>query len=562
MLDDATLGPFVLQEEIGRGGMARVFSAYHQNDGTPVAVKLMLPGLDGTSEAEPPPEPDLGTMQVVFEEAKPESDFAQAFGYEVQAAAQLDHPCVTTVYDHGFVTADEERGRELPEGAPWLAMELVSGGTLADDIAARRWPELRQIVLDVLDGLAHAHARGLIHRDVKPGNVLVDALTERVKLADFGLAHSIQGEREGALADTSNIIGTPAYMAPEQIEARWQDYGPWTDLYAVGVMAWTLSTGRPPYQGSVTMVLQGHLEGALPTFETAHPMPEGFLGWVKGMMHPLSTGRFRRAADAAWALTQLGEVEDETAGSVQASASAPQLQSLVMNPAGPTMAMPRAATLEALQAEGLTTALFGHALVRAPIPVSWRAPRQPRRHLHGAGLALFEHRSTGLVGRVAERDRLWQALQTVTLDGRLSAILLDGPSGSGKSTLARWLTERSDEVGAAQHLEVSHSASDGAADGLGPMLSRHFRIQELKRTEAVARVAERLSQLGIEDREEAVALTELARPSTDEEHAEAGLSVRFGGPRERHVLLSRYLGHLASIRPVVLWVDDLVHGPD
>jgi serine/threonine protein kinase/tetratricopeptide (TPR) repeat protein len=560
MIAPLSLGPFVLQEEIGRGGMARVFAAYHETDGTPVAVKLM------SSELEEAPEGELevedGTAIMGDEAPDQGSEFAEAFGFEVRAAAQLDHPCVTTVYDHGFVREDEATGPGCPAGAPWLAMELVNGGTLSDDRSPRRWAELRRITLDVLDGLAHAHARGLVHRDIKPGNVLIDGETGRSKLADFGLAHSIQGERKGALADTSNVVGTPAFMAPEQIEARWQDYGPWTDLYAVGAMVWTLCTGRPPYRGEVTEVLESHLRGVLPDFKAQHPMPEGLLTWIRGMMHPMVTGRFQRAADAAWSLCELADSDQPEGPTPDAATPASgALQTLVVGAGGPTMAAVLAKHLRP-NTPPPAHAYIGHALMRAPMPEGWRAPRQPRRHLHGAGLALFEHRSTGLVGRGEERDRLWSALHKVSSERALSVVVLEGASGTGKSTLARWLVERSDEVGAGQHLAITHSAAGGANEGIAAMLTRHFRIQEFTRAGAVDRVARCLAQLGVDDREEAIALTELARPSTDEESQATGLGVRFSGPRERHVLLARYLGYLAHIRPLILWLDELIHGDD
>ena len=128
-----------------------------------------------------------GTEVLTFEDPERKSAFAEAFGFEVRAAAQLDHPCVTTVYDHGFVAESESTGAEFPAGAPWLAMELVDGGTLADERSPKTWSTLKRITLDVLDGLAHAHARGLIHRDIKPGNVLMDR-EGRLVISDFGLA--------------------------------------------------------------------------------------------------------------------------------------------------------------------------------------------------------------------------------------------------------------------------------------------------------------------------------------------------------------------------------------
>ena len=135
-----------------------------------------------------------------------------------------------------------------------------------------------KILLDFLDALAHAHARGMIHRDIKPANVLLDTVTGHVKISDFGLVHSAEfvprpghQVREISQAeDDQSISGTPAYMAPEQIQADWRRFGPWTDLYAVGAMAWKLSTGRPPYPGDINKVFEGHLRGHLPDLSAVH----------------------------------------------------------------------------------------------------------------------------------------------------------------------------------------------------------------------------------------------------------------------------------------------------
>ena len=140
----------------------------------------------------------------------------------------LDHPNVIVVLDQGV--------RE--DGRAWLAMELADADLLR--LAPRNWTEAREALIEILRGLAHIHARGLVHRDLKPVNVLSVAGTW--KIADLGIAHAVHGERTSARS-----AGSPAYMAPEQLKGDLASQGPATDLYAVGCLAWELVHGTPPF---------------------------------------------------------------------------------------------------------------------------------------------------------------------------------------------------------------------------------------------------------------------------------------------------------------------------
>ncbi len=467
----ARLGPFRIERLLGAGGMAEVWAARHEADGTPVAVKILT--RRGTGEM-----------------------FLAAFAHEVQAAASLDHPAITAVYDHGVVTARAwaDSGGDLPQGNPWLAMELVGGGTASRLRDGVTWDNLRPLLEGTLAGLAHAHARGVVHRDIKPGNLLLD-LDRRVKLTDFGLAHALDGD--GAGPTDADFVGTPRYMAPEQIECRWRDFGPWTDLYALGATAWALIAGQPPWSGSLEDVLAGHLAGRLPRLRPLQDMPDGLEPWLRRMLARRPEDRFRTAADAARALERLG--------------GAP-------SPPG--------------------------------LPERW-SRRPPRdRNLLGVGLGLYGQRAVGLVGREAERTALWQALRDVETSGRARLLLLEGPAGCGKTALARWLGEQAEELGAARLVRASHGEPASPADGLGALVLRLLRGHGLDRRALV----ERAGRL-VDGEEEARAVAELAVPSADDDPT--GLGVRFSGPAERHAVLRRLLERLADDRPLVLLVDDL-----
>ncbi len=531
------LGPFLIDEVLGKGGMALVWRARHRGDGTPVALKVLLP------------------------EVAAQPTFAEAFRYEVTSAARLDHPRITAVYDHGQVTP-AEAGGELPSGAPWLAMELVDG-TSAGPLRGRLpWRGLRGILLGVLDGLAHAHARGVVHRDIKPGNVLIDRADRRVKLTDFGLAHSIRGDETGPTDE--DFHGTPEYMAPEQIECRWRDFGPWTDLYAVGAMAWTLACGTPPYEGELKDVLYGHMAGYLPEFTPAQPVPEGFAGWIQTLMATKPRNRFQRAADASWALVHLGEPEEESTLDPESTGNFYTIDPDA--PREPSTKSPKSKRRwwkfgRDKEDEDETFEVVAGS-DRPPMPKSWKGQRVARKHLHGAGLALFGQRAHGLVGRVAERNQLWSALRSAHSDLSPHLVVVDGATGTGKSALVGWFAERAEELGAAQVLSATHTETGGPNDGLAPMLATHLRVGGMDRAGAIERTTKALARVGHDDPNEAVALTELAIPSMAEERTVTGLGATFSGPTERHALLARYLAALASDRPLILWLDDLHLGLD
>ena len=151
------------------------------------------------------------------------------FAHEVRAAARLNHPNVTTVFDHGILDSPSAAGNTSLIGCPWLAMEVVSGGTVRRLAGKTRWPEIRRILCDVLSALGHAHAKGMIHRDIKPGNILIDQTTGQVKLTDFGLAQSLSA-MQNLPPRAEFMTGTPSYMAPEQIRGHRRTQGPWSDI--------------------------------------------------------------------------------------------------------------------------------------------------------------------------------------------------------------------------------------------------------------------------------------------------------------------------------------------
>jgi hypothetical protein len=213
LADDAALTPaappgLVLEEEIGRGGMGRVFRARHVRLDRPVAVKFLPPEL----AADPA--------------------FEARFAREARALALLSHPHVVGVHDFGTTETGES----------YLVMELVPGGTLADRLPLAPAEAVR-VATEICAGLAYAHGKGLVHRDIKPENVLFDA-EGRAKVADFGIARLTDPTGPEALTRPSLVLGTPAYMAPEARAGVAPD--PRMDVFAVGVLLAQMITGRLP----------------------------------------------------------------------------------------------------------------------------------------------------------------------------------------------------------------------------------------------------------------------------------------------------------------------------
>jgi eukaryotic-like serine/threonine-protein kinase len=531
------LGPFRLARRIGHGGMAEVWSGVHAAQGVPVAVKVMT-----------------GKR---FREAQ----YRAAFRNEVQSVASLDHPGVVLVFDHGEVGPEAEEASLglLPAGSPFLAMELADGGTLDDLFAAGLgWSELRTVLLALLDALAHAHARGVVHRDLKPTNVLAfsgSAGPPRLKLADFGLAHAF--ELPARPESTQVVAGTPSYMAPEQLRGEWRDLGPWTDLYGLGCLTWSLATSKPPFEGILLELVRRQLMEPPPALVPLHPMPAGFEGWLRRLLEKDPGRRFTRAADAAWALLAL----DGSAG-VSRTPAGRSAESAALATA-PTLSVLLPEVPEGTPAPPLAGAEPPAPRIPPPLPATWEDPseRPPSRHLIGAGLGLWGLRTVPFVGRRGERSFLWQALAEVHARRRPHAVVLVGAAGNGKTRLAEWIAERAHEVGGAVVLRAAHGPDPGPADGLPRMLARHLRCVGLTRAEVLARAEHLLQAAGVEEESEWIGLADLMAPSAAEGEDEAP-AARPQSARERFELLERHFRRLATERPVLVLLDDVQWGPE
>ena len=560
------VGAFELTDELGRGGMAQVWRAAYRWPAATDAASLSGSTHDVTTESEP----QLVALKVLTAARARSEGYAAALRREVRAIASLDHPHILVVLDHGQVSrrcADDSKGH-LAAGSPWLAMELASGGSLRPHRGVMSWLRLRQVLLELLDALAHAHARGVLHRDVKPDNVLFGDWGDGVKLADFGISHPLYGQRTHE--PVTSVVGTPAYMAPEQLDGRVHDFGPWTDLYGLGCLAFELACGAKPYQATsnFSAMAQAHLTWPLPPVPTTAPVADGFEAWVHRLLHKNCRGRYQMAADAAHGLRQLADpLVVTTTAQLTSTRLEPTASKELPQPEDDTTVT----TLGEAPAVSTTTVCDDGPAPKTPTgaaplapvstdPSTW-SPAQLQRArpapLVGAGLGLYGLRTVPFVARDEERRELWRLLQDVAASGRAEVVLLAGSAGTGKSRLAQWLSERAHESGVGYRAHAVHDPDGGATSGLVPMLERLYRCEGLDRHLVAHCVANQMPSAAAGD---VAALVSLLRPlkrSTDMEP-----SIWLDAPDARYAAMARALSHAAHDRPVVLWLDDVHWGAD
>jgi eukaryotic-like serine/threonine-protein kinase len=231
------IGRYQVEREVGRGSMSIVYKAFDPRIDRYLAVKVLR------------------------EQFARDVTSRQRFLREARAAGGLGHPSIITVFDVGQI-----------DGVPYMAMELLDGETLADRLASGRQLGLREVLdlaIQLGSALAYAHHRGVIHRDIKPANIHFDPETGVAKLLDFGIA-GIKARQDRDLAAGQVVVGTPAYMAPEQMSGDAQDER--CDLYALGVLLYRLLAGRLPFdEGNLGELMAAVVRQPPPPLEPIHP---------------------------------------------------------------------------------------------------------------------------------------------------------------------------------------------------------------------------------------------------------------------------------------------------
>ncbi|HEX6052113.1 MAG TPA: protein kinase [Gemmatimonadaceae bacterium] len=261
---------YEIAEEIGRGGMGLVFRARDVRLRRSVAIKLLPPELAFRTE------------------------IRSRFLREAQTAAQLSHPNVVPIY-----SVDEV------DGLVFFVMALIEGESLGSQLKRERRLSLEttlRVLRDVAEALAYAHARAIVHRDIKPDNILIDRLTGRTVVSDFGIARAAEGDSR--LTVTGIAVGTPAYMSPEQAMGEREIDGR-SDLYSLGVVGYQMLTGELPFSATNTpsMLMKHISDHARPIRELRPDIPPGLERTIERAMEKQPDRRWRDAISFRDALT-------------------------------------------------------------------------------------------------------------------------------------------------------------------------------------------------------------------------------------------------------------------
>ncbi len=370
---------YALIDRLGVGGMGEVWRAEDQVAGGVVAVKVLRPPISGAPAAE------------------------LRFQREVQAMARLNHPRVVPIIDAG---ADEHFGL-------FFVMALQPGQPLHEvGRHWRGWDQMAPVIDQILETLAHAHAQGVIHRDIKPDNILVTKENEAT-LLDFGVARLRDQARSGTSA--YDLLGTVDYAAPEQATGNRRRIGPWTDLYCFGIVLYEIICGRPPFwASSPVQSLMMRLEMSCPPLDPrpGFVTPAGLWRVLDRMMQPEPFDRFRHAADARAAFSRLAKGPFET--------MTPAVDGAEYEETDPSQRI----------TDDEPSTLMGVKRIRlaqAEIPFDKEArPEAPLR-------------TATLVGRDELLLQLSRGLDRWRKQPQPGVLVLSGPAGSGKSRLAQEL---------------------------------------------------------------------------------------------------------------------------
>jgi serine/threonine-protein kinase len=340
---------YEVRARLGKGGMGAVFRAWDRVLEEEIALKILL------------------------EPAGADTDLAKRFRSEIRLARKVVHPNVCRIYEYG-----EDKGLRF------ISMELIEGTDLKRVIGESGLPPAQaySIALQIAEGLEAIHRLGIVHRDLKTSNVMLDA-TGRVRLLDFGIAKVVGADVTRGATDTGNIVGTPEYMSPEQARAEKVDTR--SDLYSLGVVTYELFSGRPPFRGDTPVsVILKHLHDAPPLEgPAAARLPAAMLPVLARALSKSREARFQTASEFAAALQQAalqgspdlrfggaGVTLPATVGSAALETTAEQAPEIAVTPRPlPTSVVERTKEMTvAMQAEAPPAPSL------PPLPSRWRVP--------------------------------------------------------------------------------------------------------------------------------------------------------------------------------------------
>jgi serine/threonine protein kinase len=526
---------YQVRRELGRGGMGYVYLCRDLILDERVALKLMpRTKTEGSGSTR---------------RRKGRHDDAWFFYEEARALAGLNHPAIVRARDYGV----------LADGAPYLVMDVVPGRSLHEWIYRARtegllpWHVVWSCIDQVLAGLAHAHARGIIHGDLKPSNILLHRPPgeepPRAYILDLGLAwltrdlvdHRLDGSRE-VPATVRYGAGTPGWMAPEQIRMATPHIGSATDLYPLGCLLYTLLVGEEPYEGTNEELLEQHKNAPTPEMKLQQGVPDGVKDFVKRLMAKWPWNRYDYAADARreWHEFKPQESYPSLPPPPRVGPSSRPSQSVISD----INTIPELGERESVQ------------VVATP--------------------GLLGVRPSPMVARVSERKELMTLSRTVAAskEPMQELVLLSGGAGVGKSRLAEWLCQEVHEHAIMVPLRARYRKIAAPLDGVVGGLVQHYRVEKVKRAtiEKVLMNLWGVEPEGAEHDDErfwvAGAAAWLCRQKSDDD-SEGPTKKRFVLDRpEIKWLVIRHTIERTSrdrntgrFRPLLMWLDDLHHAP-
>jgi hypothetical protein len=492
---------YEIVRELGRGGMGVVYLCRDLVTDERVALKRLRS-----------PEDASGPM-------RPEETWW--FQQEARAVAALDHPTLVRARDFGT----------LADGSPYLVMDALPGRSVHEWMHTTKlsWSIIWSLVDQVLAGLAHVHARGVIHGDMKPSNVMLDLASggrgPRAYILDLGLAWLRQTRHDprldGAPSPERAVhagAGTVGWVAPEQIRKAATYVGPPTDLYALGCIIYRIASGKEMFEGAAQDVLRAHKRNPVPPMKLAEGFPPELEAYVQRLLAKRPWHRFDLAADARRAWMQLR----------------------------PADALPLEAIIEG------TREAAGGTVERAVAAGKALAP------------GLLALRLSPMVGRDVERAALLEVVQEVSAatSGCHRMVAIIGEAGVGKSRLAEWLCEEVHEQGTMMPLRARYGRIPTPLDGLTGAVNAHYGLEGadrflveqtlMTRWEIAANDDDGLSWVA--------ATAEWLRPTvpgTINPIGPTGKRFILDTPELRFVVVRKILERIGRDRPVLIWFDDL-----
>ena len=494
-------GRFELEAFIGRGGMGEVWRARQVVLGRIVALKVLRAEYSALAH------------------------LRRRFAREARAAASLTHRHIASIFDFGT----DEHGRMF------IAMEYVQGQPLVASIGMNM-VSIVGLGRQILGALAHAHARGVVHRDLTPDNILLSAselgsLTWDAKLVDFGIATIASESGDVRETDHDQVVGTPLYMSPEQASGA-RVLGPATDLYNLSFILYEIIAGAHPFEGDDSIaVMARHVSAPVPPL-TPRPgliLPRGLAEVIERGLHKRAVERWssamkmKQALDAIWS-----QIQDDPAFLRPPSASG---------------------SAQAAPAQQASAARRTAQTVGVGVPVQGPSARPD-------AAAAFK-RQLPFVGRAHVCAQLESLSQDVRQGRAPTILVLDGEAGVGKTRLLMWLKEQLEEQGVFRgHIGVFTSSAGHWAQGIKEIFESIFRSRGVARDALATHLGEKLARYGVEDEREEMAamLTEFLRPPLHDVEHEATSS---GPVSTLHMLLMRALVAASNTQPRLLILDDM-----